>query len=481
MTTSHALVWFRRDLRCDLHEGLSQAQRLGGKVSCLYLGTPMDWTKYAVSPRQIDLIAQRLSHLRSVLKQYALPLHIAQTETHETTIPWLLNWLEGQGITHIYAQAEFTWAEKQRDRVLTRQLAERGIEFHLLPTATILPVGAIANQQGEMYRVFSAFRRRWWQTFLTHRIENTVLQAPSLAQQTHFNGWVHNHNACEITQWSQQNALLPVDDNAIQRQWRHFLEQDLSQYGTQRDFYGVNGTSRLSAYFAIGALSTQTCFQEVLRYYPHAIETDFKSGVGVWLSQMIWREFYYHLLAAFPELSCHRPFLLWTDGVQWQTNPQKAEAWKMGKTGFPVIDAAMRQLNTTGWMHNRLRMLVASFWCKDLLLDWREGEAWFLNQLVDGDFALNNGGWQWSASTGTDAVPYFRIFNPTTQSLRFDPSGAFLRAWLPELANVPNKYVHEPYLWAEFHTIDYPSPIIDHKVARLRAIEAYRLAKESTE
>ncbi len=479
MSIPHALVWFRRDLRCHSQSLLFNAQQLGGKVSCLYLGTPVDWMKYAVSPRQIDLIAQRLMFLRSTLSEYAIPLYVAETETHETTINWLLDWITTEGITDIYAQEELTWAEKKRDAILQEKLAARGVTLHLDPTSTILPVGLVTNQQGEMYRVFSAFRRRWWQVFLTQKWPKKAVSSASLIQQSHFHASIEKTNLCDITKWQRQPCQLAGDDAAIHQQWQNFLVNNVNQYALQRDFPAIDGTSRLSAYFSIGALSAKDCFQDVLVHYPEAIETDFKSGIGVWLSQMIWREFYYHLLASFPELSRNAPFLVWTDAVQWRINTVQAQAWQAGKTGFPLIDAAMRQLNATGWMHNRLRMLVASFWCKDLLFDWRVGEQWFLSQLVDGDFALNNGGWQWSASTGTDAVPYFRIFNPTTQSERFDSKGDFIRYWLPELSSVPNRYLHEPHLWSEFHTIDYPEPIVDHKMARLRAIDAYRLAKET--
>ena len=181
-----------------------------------------------------------------------------------------------------------------------------------------------------------------------------------------------------------------------------------------------------------------------------------------------------------PNLCKHIAFQLWTEKIHWHNKQDEFNAWTQGLTGFPIIDAAMRQLNQTGWMHNRLRMLTASFLIKDLLIDWRWGERYFMSQLIDGDFASNNGGWQWAASTGTDAVPYFRIFNPTTQGRKFDPDGEFIRHWLPELANVPNRYIHTPHEWSAKtnNSLDYPLPIVDHAKARIRAIEAYEEAKK---
>lgn len=200
----------------------------------------------------------------------------------------------------------------------------------------------------------------------------------------------------------------------------------------------------------------------------------------MWLNELIWREFYRHLMTYHPDLCKHRPFIRWTEQVQWQSNEKLLKAWQRGLTGFPIVDAAMRQLNETGWMHNRLRMITASFTVKDLLIDWRTGERYFISQLIDGDLAANNGGWQWAASTGTDAAPYFRIFNPTTQGQRFDADGEFIRRWLPELKDVPAKAIHEPWVWADKQrvTLNYPRPIVDHKQARVATLAAYEAARK---
>jgi len=182
-------------------------------------------------------------------------------------------------------------------------------------------------------------------------------------------------------------------------------------------------------------------------------------------------------MVAWPKLSREQPFLEWTRYVHWDESKLMLSAWQQGVTGYPIVDAAMRQLRETGWMHNRLRMITASFLTKDLLIHWRAGERWFMSQLIDGDLAANNGGWQWAASTGTDAQPYFRVFNPTTQGQRFDPEGRFIRTWVHELKDVPDKYIHQPHLWPQADSLDYPKPIVDHKSARLRAIEAFKSAK----
>jgi deoxyribodipyrimidine photo-lyase len=214
----------------------------------------------------------------------------------------------------------------------------------------------------------------------------------------------------------------------------------------------------------------------LLAEFPQCLD-DSKSGAFCWLNEIIWREFYRHLIVAWPKLSRDQPFLGWTRNVMWQQSDSMLSAWQQGRTGYPIVDAAMRQLRQTGWMHNRLRMITASFLTKDLLIHWQAGEQWFMSQLIDGDLASNNGGWQWAASTGTDAQPYFRVFNPTVQGERFDPDGSFIRTWIHELRDVPDKYIHQPFLWDKAESLNYPKPIVDHKSARLRAIEVFKSAK----
>ncbi len=249
----------------------------------------------------------------------------------------------------------------------------------------------------------------------------------------------------------------------------------LPAYAEGRNRLDTDGTSRLSADLKLGTLSPL----EVLL----AAEGP-GDGRRVYVSELAWREFYHHVLWHFPHVvrSAFRPAY---DAVPWIDDPDGLEAWREGRTGYPVVDAAMRQLAGSGWMHNRARMIAASFLAKDLLVDWRAGEAHFMRHLVDGDVASNNGGWQWTAGTGTDAAPYFRVFNPVSQGRKFDPAGAYVRRWVPELARVPDAYVHEPWtmppdVQAAAGCVigrDYPAPIVDHAAARERALAAYAAAK----
>jgi deoxyribodipyrimidine photo-lyase len=209
--------------------------------------------------------------------------------------------------------------------------------------------------------------------------------------------------------------------------------------------------------------------------YRVAPDHDARESVNTWMDEIIWHEFYTHILWHFPDVIRHN-FDRTYDSLPWRDAEDDFAAWAEGRTGYPVVDAAMRQLRATGWMHNRARMIVASFLTKDLLIDWRRGEAHFMQFLLDGDMAANNGGWQWAASTGTDAQPYFRIFNPVTQSERFDPDGTYIRRWVPELADVPTKHIHSPWD-AKNPPSRYPPPIVDHSAARSRALDAFKGAR----
>ena len=245
-------------------------------------------------------------------------------------------------------------------------------------------------------------------------------------------------------------------------------------YEELRDIPSIKGTSGLSPYLAIGAISPRYLLSVLLNNHPDLLTAE-DSPEFSWLNELIWREFYRHLLFHFPDLCKHKCFKEKYQLTAWPNHLPYFKAWCEGKTGYPIVDAAMRQLNQTGWMHNRLRMIVASFLTKHLLIDWRWGEKYFMEQLIDGDLAANNGGWQWAASTGCDAQPYFRIFNPTRQSEKFDPKGNFIRKYLPELKEIPDKAIHSPHSYIKKHNLAlYWPTIVEHKEARIIALSFYK-------
>lgn len=271
--------------------------------------------------------------------------------------------------------------------------------------------------------------------------------------------------------------IFPIGEKKAIDRLKNFCMYKLEEYPLKRNFPFLNHTSMLSPYLSLGIISPRYCLKIILKQYEKiALNIILNSN---WLNEIIWREFYYHLLIGFPILGKSKSLIIWEKKINWINNKCHFDAWKNGNTGFPIVDAGMRQLNKIGWMHNRLRMITSSFLVKNLLIDWREGEKYFMSHLIDGDFALNNGGWQWSASTGFDAVPYIRFFNPLNQSKNFDKSGLFIRKYLPELNNVPNKYIHDPYEWSikNNYKINYPKPIINYKKSKEKALLIYNKAK----
>ena len=271
--------------------------------------------------------------------------------------------------------------------------------------------------------------------------------------------------------------MWPAGEAVGRRALEEFVGRRIGAYKSMRDIPSEVGTSMLSHHLAVGSVSARQCVAAACEANGGRLHRG-SEGIDGWIEEIVWREFYKHLLVGYPRLSKGRAFKEETERIEWSDDEGHFDAWCEGRTGYPIVDAAQRQLLDVGWMHNRLRMISAMFLTKHLLTDWRKGERWFMRHLIDGDLASNNGGWQWSASTGTDAQPYFRVFNPTTQSERFDPDGAFIRRYVPELADVEGKAIHEPTRAGLFEKLDYPEPIVEHKKARARAIEVFKALKE---
>jgi deoxyribodipyrimidine photolyase len=319
-------------------------------------------------------------------------------------------------------------------------------------------------------------------TLTNSTLTNSTLTNSTLANSTLPNSALSTDNILTSGSISSfhyattSSRFWSVDTGDIQAKLRQFCREKVSAYSECRDYPAVEATSGLSPYLAIGALSVRQC---VSALYGESPDGFLSQGAESWLNELIWREFYQHLIAFKPALCRGESFHAWANHLHWPHDEVFFQRWKEGMTGYPIIDAAMRQLQQTGWMHNRLRMIVASFLTKDLHIDWHQGEAYFMSQLIDGDFAANNGGWQWAASTGCDAQPYFRIFNPVTQGVKFDPNGDYVRRWVPELAEVPNRWIHEPWKAPIVKYISYVPPIVDHHTERKVTLSFYQAAKET--
>lgn len=469
--TTH-LVWFRADLRVHDNLALAAACRSdNAQVKALFIATPAQWRQHNMAPRQAACLNAHLNALQQALAEKGIPLIYREAADFTDSVQTVVDVCGREQVSHLFYNYQYEFNERQRDAAVEKALPN--VACQGFDDSVMLAPGSVMTGNHEMYKVFTPFKN----AFL-RRLKADLPQCVAAPHPREGVEVAVKPITLDYPQQEFDENLFPADEKSALARLRQFCQQQAAAYEQQRDFPAIEGTSRLSACLATGALSPRQCLHRLLAEQPRALD----GGPGaVWLNELIWREFYRHLMTYHPALCKHRPFIAWTDKVQWQENAGHLQAWQRGNTGYPIVDAAMRQLNATGWMHNRLRMITASFLVKDLLIDWRHGERYFMSQLIDGDFAANNGGWQWAASTGTDAAPYFRIFNPTTQGERFDADGAFIRHWLPELKNVPEKSVHQPWDWADKHEVklDYPRPIVDHKQARTATLAAYEAARKA--
>ncbi|MGF1709384.1 deoxyribodipyrimidine photo-lyase [Vibrio kagoshimensis] len=481
------ILWVRRDLRTHDNPALLAAIE-NGATCAVFISTPKQWEQHHLAPMKADLMCRHLQLLSEQLDELGIKfIHITATDFTDQ-VTQLQAYCSNNNVEKIFANTEPECDELKRDQAVI----EQGLPLELFQSDTIVPVGKVLNKQGEMFKVFTPFKNAWLK-----RVQQTGIEcSPSPpSDSTSTLGPVSNHSDIDgnskanhhldISAESSGNFDIgypressdrwPLSETVIKQVIPEFLTNKVSSYHDNRDIPSIKGTSGLSPYLAIGAISPRWLAIQLIQQNPEVL-FDTQHSAFSWLNELIWRDFYKHLLFHYPQLAKGSNFQTKYDGLIWHPDHQNFKAWCEGKTGYPIVDAAMRQLTTTGWMHNRLRMIVASFLTKHLLIDWRWGERFFISHLIDGDLSANNGGWQWAASTGCDAQPYFRIFNPITQSERFDPKGIFIRRYLPELADLPDKDIHFPHDYLKKHPDQdqYWAPIVEHKQARLRALAFFK-------
>lgn len=474
------LLWFRNDLRIHDNSALDFACKQGVKEA-LFMATPSQWKAHQQSPIKIDFILRHVVWLTSELNQLGIKLNVVNVDDFSGQIDYLK-----QHFPHddIIANSEVELNEHRRDA----QLIQQGFSLTLFESDVIVSKGTVLNKTGEMYKVFTPYKKAWltkvrelgFDYIARYSSAKSDTEESVAKESTAEKNAAHelsvNNTIAEIkaiyavkdsSSWplaiTMESDILPL-----------FLAEKMADYALYRDMPAIKGTSGLSPYLAIGAISPRYVLRLIMHRYPDILSSA-DNPTFTWLNEIIWREFYRHLLFHFPALARGDNFNAKYNHLPWLNNEDYFTAWKTGQTGYPIVDAAMRQLNQTGWMHNRLRMIVASFLTKHLLIDWRWGESYFSETLIDLDLASNNGGWQWSAGTGCDAQPYFRVFNPITQSQKFDPDGTFIRKYLPELSNVPLKYLHFPHEYLQqSENNNYWPAIVEHKSARLKALAFYK-------
>lgn len=465
------VVWFRSDLRIDDNSALNAALEIGEPLIGVFLLADEQWRTHHWGPRKLLFVWQHLLALRTSLAARGIALHVEIAPRFDDAPGMLEAFVLHHNARRVLANAEYGIDENARDRRVAARLAAHGVSLRTLHDFTLLAPGSVLTRQGTPFRVFSHFRRAWLDAVRGESIPCFAAPAARAAiEPPAIPPWKPPHGSLDRDWW-------PIGEHCARLRLVDFVEHRIGRYHEDRDVPALDGSSRLSPYLASGVLSVRRCMEAALAVN-HGEWDSGKRGVQTWLGELIWREFYTHILVAFPRVSRNQPFRADTDGVPWRGDCEALEQWRRGRTGFPLVDAGMRQLLEHGWMHNRLRMLCAMFLSKYLLVDWRIGERWFMDQLVDGELAANNGGWQWSASTGTDAAPYFRMLSPVRQAERFDREGKFVRRYVPELAAVRTAALLKPG-HPELLATGYPAPIVDTRIAREQVLKAFRALGET--
>ncbi len=484
-----ALVWFRRDLRAVDNAALHHALRAAGQVWCVFVFDTVILDPLPRADRRVEFIRESLvdldRQLRALGERHATP-GVRLVVRHGDPVAEIAALARTLGVEAVYANHDDDPYALARDAAVREALGESGIALHTSKDHVIFERGEVLTGAGSPYTVFTPYKNAWLKKLDDFFVKAYPIErhADALAVPPASVGG-ETPTLADIGFRPTNLAALGIPTG---RAGAEALLSDFSaridDYGHARDFPAVRGGSGLSVHLRFGTLSIRAAARAALGRIRKAPDAP---GPAVWLSELCWRDFYQQILHHFPHV-VDRSYKPAYDRVRFDDGPAADalfDAWCAGRTGYPIVDAAMAQLNTTGFMHNRLRMVSASFLVKDLGIDWRRGEAYFALHLNDYDLASNNGGWQWSASTGCDAQPYFRIFNPVSQSLKFDANGAFIRQWLPALATLPDAAIHAP--WLAVPTAldgagvrlgrDYPPPVVDHDTARKRTLERYGVVK----
>lgn len=475
------MVWLRRDLRVADNAALYHALKACRQVHCAFVFDTGILRKLPRADRRVEFIRESAAELDAALRFVGGPdrgllvLHGAAT----AEVPRLAATL---GVQAVFANHDYEPEAVERDMQVREALAAAGVAFHTSKDHVVFEREEVLTQAGKPYAVFTPYSRAWLarlepfylQAYPVERYAGRLAPRPAAGRRE-----VPSLRELGFEETNLASLPLPPGASGGARLLADFQPR-MDRYDTLRDLPAVKGPSYLGAHLRFGTVS--------IRQLAAQARSGDGAGAATWLKELAWRDFYVQVLANFPQVGRGESFRPEYDRIRWEEGPQaeaRFTAWCEGRTGYPLVDAAMAQINRTGYMHNRLRMVVASFLCKDLGLDWRRGERYFAEKLNDYDLASNNGGWQWASSSGCDAQPYFRIFNPVSQSERFDAEGAFIKRYLPQLANLPAKLVHAPWLAKPVDLeaagvrlgVDYPLPIVDHAQAREETLRRYAVVK----
>lgn len=468
------LFWFRRDLRIKDNAGLYHALK-EGKTYCVFVFDSDILDSLKALDKRVSFLYEAVENLKKNLQQKGGEL-IIQYGQAQDIIPQLAHELK---VDCVYSNEDYEPRAIRRDDYVKGALSH--IEFKQYKDQVIFSKKEILTDSKQYYSVFTHYKNKWLKTIEPFHYKSYPCEKYysnlAVAQDKDL---LSSITLSDMGFESIKNSKLVANEEMAQKVFLQFCKKRIKDYTTQRNFPSIDGTSYLSIYLRFGLISIR---EIVSHLYQIGFKKDVESGINTWLSELIWREFYMQILFNYPQVAT-KSFKAEYEGIEWNQNADLFQLWAQGKTGYPIIDAAMAQINQTGFMHNRLRMVVASFLTKDLLIDYKMGEQYFAEKLIDYELASNNGGWQWSASTGCDSQPYFRIFNPSSQSKTYDKNAVFIKKCLPELKNISSKYLHEPWEYEEeikkeglVLGVDYPKRIVKHDEARKKALSLFEKIK----
>ncbi|HBQ99122.1 MAG TPA: deoxyribodipyrimidine photolyase [Cyanobacteria bacterium UBA11691] len=471
------LFWHRRDLRVRDNLGLSYAQSRANLLVGCFCFDPQILHRDDISPIRLHYLFGCLQELQQHYQHLKHPFLLLQGQP-EQVIPDVARDL---GAIAVVWNRDVEPYSQLRDRRVTEGLNERGIEVKTVWDQLLVAPEAIHTQAGNPYTVYTPFWKNWQGQKKLDPVSDLQPGEGFTQAQKKALDRVDVIDFPSLKDWGYsepEKLVITPGERAAQRQLAEFADRSLETYEQQRNTPSIDGTSKLSAALKLGAIGIRRVWQATQEAIGKSTSDRTLKNIQTWQQELAWREFYQHVLYHFPELA-DGPYRSLFKHFRWDNNPQQFQAWCEGKTGYPIVDAAMRQLNTTGWMHNRCRMIVASFLTKDLIINWQWGERYFMQHLIDGDLAANNGGWQWSASSGMDAKP-LRIFNPASQAQKFDPEAKYIRQWLPELKSVQTKDLVTgdiPPLVRQ--SCNYPLPIVNHNQQQREFKQRYQQVKEN--
>ncbi|RVX69619.1 hypothetical protein B0A52_06683 [Exophiala mesophila] len=494
VSVGNAVVhWFKADTRTLDNKGLSlaseKAKSGGVPLIGIYLVSPQDFEAHLTAAVRVDFVLRNLAVLKNNLATLDIPLVVETVDKRRNVPRRLIELCQKWGARHVYCNAEYEVDELRREASLTLGCLDHGIAFNVVHDTCVVEPGELSSGSGSQFSVYSPWHRKWCAYLNAHPRQLDEYPCPEKNHEAARKLFpklfdVAIPEAPESKRLSKEDevkfhAMWPAGEHEAQARLKKFLAERIKVYHETRNIPSGNGTSTISPHLSAGTLSARTAVRLARDAAPQKkLTDDRKQGHSMWIGEVAWRDFYKHVLCHWPYICMNKPFKPEYSNIEWEYDLLQFQKWTQGRTGFPIVDAAMRQASTTGYMHNRCRMIVASFLAKDLLIDWRMGERWFMEHLIDGDFASNNGGWGFSASVGVDPQPYFRIFNPLLQSEKFDPTGQYIRKWVPELRDIKdNKGIHDPYgrgFEAVATKAGYPKPVVEHKAAREKALARYK-------